>query len=108
MSSPSNSLRIIGGEYRSRKITFTVAKTDKGVLRPSGNRVRETLFNWLNYDISGALVLDLFAGSGALGFEALSRGAKHLTCVEKNAFYVKQIQDNGRDFAMSRKNAGDW
>jgi 16S rRNA (guanine966-N2)-methyltransferase len=65
-------LRIIGGEWRSRQIVFE----DAPGLRPTPARVRETLFNWLQSDIANSRCLDLFAGSGALGFEAASRGAK--------------------------------
>jgi 16S rRNA (guanine966-N2)-methyltransferase len=91
-----SSLRIIGGVYRSRKITFDVGKEGGEVLRPSGNRVRETLFNWLNYDITQARIIDLFAGSGVLGFEALSRGASECISIEKNPFYIKQIANNAK------------
>jgi len=75
-----NKLRIIGGEWRSRQIKFA----DAPGLRPTPDRVRETLFNWLQYDIIGKRCLDLFAGSGALGFEAASRGAKFVVQVENN------------------------
>jgi len=74
----SNRLRIIGGQWRSRLIEFP----DAPGLRPTPNRVRETLFNWLREEVMGARCLDLFAGSGALGFEALSRGARSLIQVE--------------------------
>ena len=73
-------LRIIGGRWRGRKLA--VPEIDG--LRPTPDRIRETLFNWLMMDCPGARVLDCFAGSGALGFEALSREAKHLTMIEKN------------------------
>lgn len=73
-------LRIIGGEWRSRKLPIV----DAPGLRPTPDRVRETLFNWLQNDIPGAKVLDLFAGSGALGFEAASRGAAEVVMVESN------------------------
>jgi len=75
-----NQLRIIGGQYRSRKLSFPEVEG----LRPTGDRIRETLFNWLAPHVEGAHCLDLFAGSGALGFEALSRGAKHVTFVERS------------------------
>ena len=65
-----NSVRIIAGQWRSRRIDFP----DVDGLRPTHDRIRETLFNWLSPYISGAACLDLFCGSGALGFEALSRG----------------------------------
>ena len=72
-------LRIIGGEWRSRLIEFDAAA---GV-RPTPDRVRQTLFDWLSPLIAGASCLDLFAGSGALGFEALSRGASHASLIEQ-------------------------
>jgi 16S rRNA (guanine966-N2)-methyltransferase len=73
-------LRIIGGRWRGRKLTFPEIEG----LRPTGDRIRETLFNWLAPDIQGARVLDLFAGSGALGLEALSRGAEMAVLIEKH------------------------
>lgn len=85
-----NVVRIIGGEHRGRKISFVPV----GGLRPTPDRVRETLFNWLRADVSGARCLDLFAGSGALGFEALSRGAASLTAVEQNRAAVQRLRDN--------------
>ena len=73
-------INIIGGKYRGRKIT--VPKSNG--LRPTSNRVRETLFNWLQMDIASLHTLDLFAGSGLLSFEAISRGASACTLIEKN------------------------
>lgn len=72
-------VRIIGGEWRSRWINFP----DGQDLRPTPDRVRETLFNWLGQDLTGKTCLDLYAGSGALGFEAASRGAKRVVLVER-------------------------
>ena len=72
-------LRIIGGEWRSRLIEFDA---DAGV-RPTPDRVRQTVFDWLSPLMPGASCLDLFAGSGALGFEALSRGASHTSFIEQ-------------------------
>ena len=72
-------LRIIGGAWRGRKLRFAASQG----LRPTPDRVRETLFNWLGTRAQGARCLDLFAGSGALGLEALSRGAAHVTFVER-------------------------
>src|SRR4051812_2402971 len=72
-------LRIIGGKHRGRRLRFPAGV----IIRPTPDRVRETLFNWLQPRIGGARVLDLFAGSGALGLEALSRGAAHVSFVEK-------------------------
>ena len=74
-------LRIIGGQWRSRIVRFA----DADDLRPTSDRVRETLFNWLGQDLTGKACLDLFAGSGALGFEALSRNARSVVMVERNA-----------------------
>ena len=77
---PNNStLRIIGGQWRGRKLRFV----EKPGLRPTGDRVRETLFNWLTPNIEGAHCLDLFAGTGALGLECLSRGAAQVWLLEK-------------------------
>ena len=76
----SNQLRIIGGEWRGRKLRFPDAPN----LRPTPDRVRETIFNWLAPMLHGARCLDLFAGSGALGLEALSRGAAYTTFVDSH------------------------
>src|SRR4051812_685797 len=73
-------LRIIGGKWRSRKLRIAPREG----LRPSPDRVRETLFNWLGQDLTGLACLDLFAGSGALGFEAASRGAARVVMVEND------------------------
>jgi 16S rRNA (guanine966-N2)-methyltransferase len=83
-------VRIIGGTWRSRVIVFP----DVPGLRPSPDRVRETLFNWLGQDLTGRHCLDLYAGSGALGFEALSRGAKSVTMVEQDARAWRALRDN--------------
>ena len=84
------SLRIIAGEWRGRKIPFaTVAG-----LRPTQDRVRETLFNWVSNLIPGATCLDLFAGTGALGLEALSRGAKQVNFVDLSAIATRSLNDN--------------
>lgn len=74
-------LRIIGGNWRSRKVSFPPVPG----IRPSPDRVRETLFNWLQFDIAGARCLELFAGSGILSLEALSRGAGHATIIDRDA-----------------------
>jgi 16S rRNA (guanine966-N2)-methyltransferase len=74
-----NFVRIIGGAWRGRRVRFP----DAPGLRPTPDRVRETLFNWLQYSVAGTRCLDLFAGSGALGLEALSRGARELVFVEQ-------------------------
>ena len=82
-----NTLRIIGGRWRSRRLPFISVPN----LRPTPDRVRETLFNWLQADIAQARCLDLFAGSGALGLEALSRGASELVFVEKNKAAAQRL-----------------
>ena len=77
----SQSVRLIGGRWRGRKITFPEIND----LRPTLGRTRETLFNWLRPEIAGTTCLDLFAGSGALGIEALSQGAGKVVLVESDA-----------------------
>lgn len=86
-------MRIIGGQWRSRVITFPDDCPD---LRPTADRVRETVFNWLGQDLTGKICLDLFAGSGAMGFEAASRGAKHVVMVERDARIARALQENIR------------
>lgn len=105
----ANQVRIIGGSHRSRLIHFV----DQEGLRPTSDRIRETLFNWLQERIFKSRCLDLFAGSGALGFEALSRGADHVQFVESSAVAAKAIQSNLHDFEFSRgqvklANAEQW
>lgn len=87
-----NQLRIIGGEWKRRQLPF--ASVDG--LRPTPDRVRETLFNWLMWDIQNARVLDLCAGSGALSFEALSRGANHVVMIEPNQTQAQFLKDNSK------------
>lgn len=87
----ANRIRIIGGLWRSRVLEFP----DVPGLRPTPGRVRETLFNWLRQDVAGAVCLDLFAGSGALGFEALSRGARALVQVERDPGACSALRANG-------------
>ena len=89
-SAGANRVRIIGGEWRSRLISFPPGKD----LRPTPDRVRETLFNWLGQDLTGKTCLDLFAGSGALGFEAASRGARRVVMVENDATVLRAIAAN--------------
>ncbi len=81
-------LRIIGGEWRGRRLPIA----DMPGLRPTPDRVRETLFNWLAPRIIGARCLDAFAGTGALGLEALSRGAAEVLFIEKNRQLAQEIQ----------------
>lgn len=90
-------VRIIGGTLRGRKIHFP----DGDGLRPTLDRIRETLFNWLARDIAGSCCLDLFSGSGALGFEAASRGAKQVVLVEKNSLASQALQANISRFGLT-------
>ena len=86
----SNRLRIIGGQWRSRQLSFVEAPG----LRPTPDRIRETLFNWLQGDVASARCLDLFAGSGAIAFEALSRHAAEVVLVEMHPKAARQLRDN--------------
>lgn len=104
-------LRIIGGNWRGRKVSFPAVPG----LRPTADRVRETLFNWLMHDISGATCLEPFAGSGSLSLEALSRGAASVTLVDQNAEAVRGLQASlqqlGADpaqYRIYRENALAW
>ena len=87
-----NTVRIIGGLWRRRILEFP----DAADLRPTPDRVRETLFNWLGQDLGGLACLDLFAGSGALGFEALSRGAASVVMVEKNPEVLRALRESAQ------------
>jgi 16S rRNA (guanine(966)-N(2))-methyltransferase RsmD len=84
----SHEVRIIGGQWRRSKLKVA----DKPGLRPTPDRVRETLFNWLGQDLTGWRCLDAFAGTGVLGFEAASRGAKLVQLVEKDSTLVDQLK----------------
>jgi 16S rRNA (guanine966-N2)-methyltransferase len=94
----ANRVRIIGGMWRRRLVSFPAAA---GV-RPSPDRVRETLFNWLGQDLAGCTCLDLFAGSGVLGFEAASRGAACVVMVEKNRVATAALRENAARLGASR------
>jgi 16S rRNA (guanine966-N2)-methyltransferase len=85
-------VRIIGGEFRSRILRFP----DLSGLRPTPDRVRETLFNWLGQDLSGWTCLDAFAGSGALGFESASRGARRVLMLERDSRAVAGLEAQAR------------
>ncbi len=85
-------VRIIAGTWRSRRIQFPSVEG----LRPTPDRVRETLFNWLGHDLEGFRCLDLYAGSGALGFEALSRGAGPVVMVERDGVAYRALEDNAK------------
>ena len=94
-------LRIIGGSWRGRTWRFP-----EGDIRPTPDRVRETLFNWLAPAIAGARCLDLFAGSGALGLEALSRGALQVVFVEKSANAARELRQTLQLWGGERAAAG--
>src|ERR1700743_473472 len=89
-----NQVRIIGGRFKGKKLSFPSLPD----LRPTGDRIKETLFNWLMAEIKEAACLDLFAGSGALGFEALSRGAKAVTMVEAAMIAFDSLKKNAAAF----------
>ena len=101
----AHKIRIIGGKHRGRRIMIP----DRDGLRPSPDRVRETLFNWLQWEIAGAHVLDAFAGSGALGLEALSRGAASVLFADNDADGVARLRALLAEWheAHARVQAGD-
>ena len=85
-----NSIRITGGDLKGRKVSFDF----KNTIRPTSSKLREVLFNWLQFEIKGCECLDLFAGTGSLGIEAISRGASKLIFIESNKkklFIYKRI-----------------
>ncbi len=94
----ANTLRIIGGDWRGRRIHFP----GNGDIRPTPDRVRETLFNWLMAKVPGSRCLDLFAGSGALGLEALSRGAAHTTFIERDRENAARLRETATALAPGR------
>jgi 16S rRNA (guanine966-N2)-methyltransferase len=94
----ANRVRIVGGEWRRRLVSFPDAEG----LRPTPDRVRETLFNWLGQDLTGERALDLFAGSGVLGFEALSRGASECVLVEASGDVLRALRENARVLGAAR------
>ncbi len=85
----AHEVRIIGGQWRRTRLKVI----DKPGLRPTPDRVRETLFNWLGQDLSGWRCVDAFAGTGALGFEAASRGASHVLMLEQDPLLVRALQE---------------
>lgn len=97
MKSGNGKIRIIGGNWRGRKLTVP----NINGLRPTPDRLRETLFNWLMPYINGATCLDLFAGSGALGFESVSRGAQRAVLIEQNLLAVHCLQQQLRHFPLA-------
>ncbi|MFZ5533697.1 MAG: 16S rRNA (guanine(966)-N(2))-methyltransferase RsmD [Pseudomonadota bacterium] len=104
-----NQIRLIAGQWRGRRLAFPPAPG----LRPTPDRVRETLFNWLAPDLPGARCLDLFAGSGALGLEARSRGARDVVLVDRNPHVIDHLRGEltriGMDgVSCQRAAALDW
>ena len=104
-----SSIRIIAGQWRGRKLPVAVIDG----LRPTGDRIRETLFNWLDADIDGARCLDLFAGSGVLGLEALSRGARQVTALDSSRVAVNALVEatqllNTSDLQVMQMDAIEW
>lgn len=95
-------VRIIGGQWRGRNLEFSAADG----LRPTGARIRETLFNWLQNIVEGANCLDLFTGSGAMAFEASSRGAGHVVMVENNPVTVRSLR--GQIAQLQANNMEVW
>lgn len=95
-TSAAGQVRIIGGQLKRRSVSFVDAEG----LRPTPDRLRETLFNWLIADIHGAYVLDSCAGSGVLGFEALSRGAAHCTFIEMNREQSQRLQQSAEQLHL--------
>jgi len=85
---PPREVRLIGGQFKRSKLPVA----DRPGLRPTPDRVRETLFNWLGHDLAGWRVLDAFAGSGALGFEAASRGATEVLLLERDPVLARSLQ----------------
>ena len=99
MNSKKSVVKIIGGSWKRKNIFFH----DADDLRPTLNRVRETLFNWLGQDLSGKTCLDLFSGSGILGFESLSRNAQSCILVDNNTLTISGLTDNKNN--LNAKNA---
>lgn len=98
MAKSKHTIRIISGSHGKRRLPVL----DFEGLRPTGDRLRETLFNWLQFNIAGKNVLDLCAGTGALGFEAASRGAQKVVLVESNYEISKKLQEIIEDFEFKK------
>ncbi len=99
-SGKTSTLRIIGGQWRSRRLSFAAIEG----LRPTTDRVRETLFNWISPVVPGAKCLDLFTGSGALGLEALSREAESVTFIDLSAVAIHSLKNNLQQLQASNAN----
>ncbi|MEJ2602977.1 MAG: 16S rRNA (guanine(966)-N(2))-methyltransferase RsmD [Gammaproteobacteria bacterium] len=108
-SRPPGSVRIIGGRWRGRRVSVP----DVRALRPTADRIRETLFNWLTGRVAGSRIADLFAGTGILGLEALSRGAARAVFVERDRRLADGIEDHLREYGCGdarviSEDAYDW
>lgn len=97
MTSKAQEVRIIAGSHRGRRLRFAKGST----VRPTPDRVRETLFNWLSPQLAGARVLDAFAGSGALGIEALSRGASYAVLLDRDPQCITSIREQLHDWQIA-------
>lgn len=100
VNSAQGSVRIIAGDFRGRKLPVRIANG----LRPTSDRMKETLFNWLQFEIAGKRCLDAFAGTGALGLEALSRGAAQVDFLECDVLNAQQIRQNLQSLKIDRAN----
>lgn len=98
MAKSKHTIRIISGTLRGRRLPVLSLEG----LRPTGDRLRETVFNWLQFDIAGRDILDVCAGSGALGFESASRGAQSVTMVESHKKAVMQLKKTTEEFALDK------
>lgn len=94
----TSKVRIVGGQFKRRQLAFI----DADGLRPTPDRLRETLFNWLMADVLDATVLDCCAGSGVLGFEAISRGAAHCTFIEANPQQSQQLHESAEQLQLDQ------
>lgn len=106
---PRGSVRIIAGKWKRRRLKVV----DAAALRPTPDRVRETLFSWLSPRLPGSRCLDLFAGTGVLGFEAASRGAKHVVMVEQNPVAISALREgcaalDAREIRVVQADALEW
>lgn len=104
LNTKSGRLRIIGGRLRGQRIDFL---PETGA-RPTSDRIRETLFNWLQMDIAGSHCLDLFSGSGALAIEALSRGAASVVLVDQDLRVIQQLKKNIERLGLSKQASVHW
>lgn len=100
ISKSNNQVRIIGGQFKRRNISFI----DADGLRPTPDRLRETIFNWLMGDLQDARILDVCAGSGVLGFESLSRGASFVTMIEANTAQAAELKRNADILKLTKDN----